>query len=252
MLTKNELKLLSGLIYKIYAVENLREMRESFLEDIRSLIGYDMATFELASPTDPYHVTDPVGVGTSRESMEYYLREVQEYDYGRWTYAAPSGGVYRESDFMPDEKRVKTPYYQNFFRPEGVHYSIMLVVIREQRFLGVAALFRSRESGDFSDRDLFILGLLEDHAGFRLESEKAKREHACSLLPDRRDLEERYQLTRRESEIADLLLQGTDNPSICEKCSIAPNTLKKHISNIYRKMGISSARELLHMIVPSK
>ncbi len=250
MLTKNELTLLNGLIYKIYATEDPRGMRESVLGDLKSLIGYDMATFELASPTQPYHVTDPVGVGTSRASMERYLREVQEYDYGRWTYAAPSGGVYRESDFMPDEKRVKTPYYRNFFKPEGVHFCVMLVIIRNREFLGVLALFRSRETGDFSSRDQFILSLLQDHLGFRLEAEKKKEGQVPSLLPDRQKLEERYGLTRRESEITELLLQGAGNPSICGRCGIAPTTLKKHISNIYRKTGIRSARELIQMIVP--
>ena len=248
MLTKNELMLLSGLIYKVYTIRDLREMRESLLEAIRPLIGYDMATFELASEDKPYHVSDPVGIGTSRKSMQHYLDEVQEYDYGRWTYAAPSGGVYRESDFMPDDKRVNTPYYQNFFKPEGVHYSLMLVIIKSQTFYGCLALFRSRESGDFTEREAFILNLLQDHIGYRLESEKKSKEQMSAIFPDQSTLIAKYGLTLRESEITNLLLRGLSVDMICDQLSITPNTLKKHRANIYKKIGINSAGELLKLL----
>ena len=130
MLTKNQLTLFNNLIYKIHTTEDLTEMRQTCLDTLSLLIDCDMSTFELAADSNPYQVTDPVGIGTNEEEMKYYLDNVQEYDYGRWTYSASSGGVYRETDFMDDTERINTPYYKKFFKPSGVHYSIMLTIIR--------------------------------------------------------------------------------------------------------------------------
>ena len=251
MLTKNELILLSGLIYKIYTILDLTEMRESFLKSLKLLVESDMSTFELASDSNPYHVTDPVGIGTSKESMQHYLDEVQEYDYGRWTYAAPSGGVYRESDFMSDSARVKTPYYQNFFKPENIHYSAMLVIIRNQVFYGCVALFRPQDKPDFSERDLFILNVLQDHLGWRLEQEKkagTKTEVSCPTFDE---LHRTYNITDRENQIINLLLSGISNQAICDQLHISYNTLKKHISNIYRKTGAHNWRDLMRIVCQS-
>ena len=43
-------------------------------------------------------------------------------------------------------------------------------------------------------------------------------------------------------------LQGKENPVICEELTISTNTLKKHILNIYRKLGIRNRVQLFKMI----
>lgn len=41
-----------------------------------------------------------------------------------------------------------------------------------------------------------------------------------------------------------MLLDGLDDTSLCEKLFISQNTLKYHIRNINRKLGIATRREL--------
>ena len=43
-------------------------------------------------------------------------------------------------------------------------------------------------------------------------------------------------------------MQGTESPVICERLSISANTLKKHILNIYRKLGIRNRVQLFKRI----
>lgn len=43
-------------------------------------------------------------------------------------------------------------------------------------------------------------------------------------------------------------MQGKENPVICEELTISTNTLKKHILNIYRKLGIRNRVQLFKMI----
>lgn len=54
-----------------------------------------------------------------------------------------------------------------------------------------------------------------------------------------------YHLTRRETEIADLLCQGMSVQNISSALFIAVTTTYKHIANIYEKVGVSSQQELL-------
>lgn len=42
-------------------------------------------------------------------------------------------------------------------------------------------------------------------------------------------------LTRRETEVAALAIQGTSNPEICKSLAISKATLRTHLNNIYRK-----------------
>jgi DNA-binding CsgD family transcriptional regulator len=66
----------------------------------------------------------------------------------------------------------------------------------------------------------------------RLTVRKAGR----TLLLD----EEIVTLTRREQEIIDVLAEGCSNTEIAERLTIAPGTVRKHLENIYAKLGVRS------------
>jgi DNA-binding NarL/FixJ family response regulator len=51
---------------------------------------------------------------------------------------------------------------------------------------------------------------------------------------------EEFGLTRRETEILSLLIQGHSYKMIAEKCFVTYATVNKHISNIYKKLQVNS------------
>lgn len=57
-----------------------------------------------------------------------------------------------------------------------------------------------------------------------------------------------YQLTNREKEIVDLLISGFGTEQISKTLYISRNTVKNHVSNIFRKMEVGSRIELLGKI----
>jgi len=64
-----------------------------------------------------------------------------------------------------------------------------------------------------------------------------------------------HDLTRREQEVLELLVQGLNNPDIAERLSVSRSTAKAHVSNILSKLGVSNRREaialaLQHRLVP--
>ena len=54
MIHKNDMMLLNDIIYKIYTTEDYDDMRKSVLSSLKFLIPYEVGTFYLASPDNPY------------------------------------------------------------------------------------------------------------------------------------------------------------------------------------------------------
>lgn len=73
----------------------------------------------------------------------------------------------------------------------------------------------------------------------KAEKSKADRENAfldfCDL----------YQLTSREREILEILLQDKNNQEICEACNISIGTVKTHVHNIFTKVDVAKRNQLI-------
>lgn len=55
----------------------------------------------------------------------------------------------------------------------------------------------------------------------------------------------RYDLTAREAEIAKLICEGRSKVYIADALFISENTVKYHVRNLYRKVGVTSKQELI-------
>lgn len=62
------------------------------------------------------------------------------------------------------------------------------------------------------------------------------------------DMAKQYNLTLREKELLQYVYQGKSSPEIAGLLNISANTVKRHLSNMYAKIGINSRIELIHMI----
>lgn len=52
------------------------------------------------------------------------------------------------------------------------------------------------------------------------------------------------ELTARERDVLKLMARGCNNAQIAERLFISPHTVKNHVSNIYRKMGIDDRTQV--------
>ena len=59
----------------------------------------------------------------------------------------------------------------------------------------------------------------------------------------------RFELTSREQEVFALLARGSSRAFVCDKLTLSKETVKTHVRNIYRKMGIHSQQDLLAAVV---
>jgi PAS domain S-box-containing protein len=67
------------------------------------------------------------------------------------------------------------------------------------------------------------------------------------LLPSKRGSPglQRLSLTKRQEEIVKLIIQGYSNRQISDKLFISEKTVKAHLNNVYKKLGLSSRLQLV-------
>lgn len=68
--------------------------------------------------------------------------------------------------------------------------------------------------------------------------------HASDAPPPVEEAADRYRLTAREAEVLEMILTGSSNQQIAEALYISLPTVKTHVSNIFRKMGVTRRMEL--------
>lgn len=224
-------------------MENFNQMRQQFLEQIKMLIDFDSADFYLASPNGEEKLAMPVFCNCEDDLSELY----DNIDYSRGILYSGKSLIYRETDIISDEARVETEYYQKVYKPNNWHYSLQMILARDKQFVGVVTFYRTIGKDNFQYDDIFLLDMLKDHLAFRLYQQKKSGD----LLEEKLTVSaatEKYELTRREQTILQLLMAGKLNLEICDELTITENTLKKHILNIYRKLGIKNRVQMFKMI----
>lgn len=245
---KHSIMQLNDIITKIYSIENFDEMRRAFLVALQIMIPNAFSTFYITSGSGSLLLKRPIGLGISAELMDYYIEEVQEIDNTRWTFSTTTAKAYRDTPYLESEMSDSTSICTRYYSQLNVRYQASATIIHNGVFLGVVALCRKPDSYDFTDDDLFKLELLIPHLEYRVFKEVQRETVKISSYISTDKLISNYHLTLKEIEIVYLILDGLNKDQICEKLSISPNTLKKHNSNIYRKMDINSYRELFQLL----
>jgi len=72
------------------------------------------------------------------------------------------------------------------------------------------------------------------------------------LLPDHRELMQRFGLTPREAQVARLLTLGFSDRQIAAELRLSPHTVRHHAEAVFLKIGVTSRKALLlHLGAPA-
>lgn len=120
----------------------------------------------------------------------------------------------------------------------GWHYSIHLNLCYKEEFLGILSFFRQKGKENFSYDHVQVLDMIKDHLAYRMDRERVRK-------PSIEHMPGYTTLSKREREIVHALLTRKTPEELADDLSISINTLNKHISHIYHKLGIRGRMQLL-------
>ena len=235
---------LNNLIYKIYTIKDMDDMRRGMLEQLKLVIDFDSADFSLAHQDKEISLDHIVTYNCENKEKFTY----DEMQYFRDIITNKKSVVFRETDVVPEEVRVNTEYYHNIYMKNHWNYSLHMVVAKENELLGYMSLYRAIGKDNFLYDDILMLGLLKDHLSYRLYESREKTANVAKKITICEAVR-RFELTKREEMILKLLMAGKENDEICEQLVISVNTLKKHVLNIYRKLGIKNRVQMFKLIL---
>jgi DNA-binding CsgD family transcriptional regulator len=130
------------------------------------------------------------------------------------------------SDFYTARQLHATGMYVDYFGPRRVEHEVMLCIPapagRSRRLI----FFRGR-GADFNERHRLLLSLLRPH----LNELYQRLEFRRRSLPN---------LTGRQRQLLQLVAAGHSNAQIAERLSISPPTVRKHLENIFERLGVKN------------
>jgi DNA-binding CsgD family transcriptional regulator len=237
---------INEIILEIYSSKNHETMRTVFLKALQELISYDKALFDFGSKiNNEVNFFDPIAVNFEEKQLKSYFDYYQQLDYTRWIFAQEKAIVYRETDMIDKHQREKTEIFKDWMEPMGSFFTSGSSITKCGIFFGSVTLFRSHHSGNFSDHDLKILNILNDHLANFLINIFPHGINKKSFTETNDDRYKNYNLTNRENEIIQLLFSGLSNNEIGGKLFISESTVKKHLNSIFFKADVNSRTQLL-------
>ncbi len=156
----------------------------------------------------------------------------------------------RATDVLPQRELQATGFFNDFLRPDGLHWGVNAYAHDGQRHLGDLRIWRRRSRPNFDDDDLAALRMvypalvqaLARSPGLDVPpSAPASETLKCRLV--------RFgKLSHREAEVAALAYEGLADKDISRTLAIGFTTVRTHLAAAFRKLGCDGRNRLAHRI----
>jgi DNA-binding CsgD family transcriptional regulator len=217
-----------------WAAADDRAFTDDTIAALGELIAADIVAYcvlDRVRRQEIYYVgTDEDDLGDDNDGL--FWRIVDDHPLCRHQQAYADFSAMRLSDVISRRRLVNSGVYAEWFRPLGVEAELEVGIARSRTLTRTFIL--DRMHGDFSARDRAVLELVRPHLG-RINEMTDMRVALGGTAPA--DL---TRLTAREREILELAGAGLTNAAIAERLWISPATVKKHLENIYAKLGVAN------------
>ena len=152
-------------------------------------------------------------------------------------------GALRVSDFGGWRALRRTHFYNEWMRPYPCEHALDLTV-RSKPNRTHTFHFDRAAGRDFTERDRAILDALEPHLARLAATAQLRRRLAAALEELERAraplIVESQELTPREQEVLAWVARGKTNAEVAQILWLAPSTVRKHLENVYVKLGVST------------
>lgn len=249
---KNIFLIFNDILYDLYQCQTTEDLKTQFLPRLKLLLPFSYASILLRDDAaEGPRLSVPLCYPDEfTAAEEAYLRAAEE-DQLLWLVHTREPQLVKESDLIPEQKRLSAPLYLHCYKPFHIFDSLQYASVCRQQFLGVLTLFQTREDRPFDQEDMFHLRTLGTH--FNAVLYRLTRETPRTFSENfTKKLQKTCSLTPREYEILCMIYAYRDNTEISQSLGITDSTLQKHLQNIFRKTKTSSRWELLRLQLPGE
>ncbi|MBI5902217.1 MAG: hypothetical protein HZB84_01890 [Deltaproteobacteria bacterium] len=179
-----------------------------------------------------------------------YKREIEKEMSGRYPAlaASPECRAVKISDFLSDRRYRRLALYNEFCKKYDVEYQICAPL--KCMWSGLKGIAFHRDRRDFSERDRLMLNLISPHICQAYGNAEAISAIERNIVASGQAREGGITgLTLREKEALYWLAQGKGNHDISVIMHIKVCTVKKHLENIYRKIGVENRASAMLMAI---
>ena len=234
----NEFLLACGSVHRPY------QFCVTVLERIRDIVPYDQSLFLMLDGNRKVMRSHFVGFSDRWTSMylNYYSKStLNDFALDRDVYESREGGYvelldWRNLDWIRDDFMV------NYIRPRRLCQSLSFTLFDLNGHPATAFSLDRLVDHTFTHDEVEAVRLAAAHLN-NLYKNMFVRPQGQVRIWDR--VLGGDELTHREREVLDLLCQGVKPAYIARELRISIGTTNKHISHIYKKLGVDSRQELL-------
>jgi DNA-binding CsgD family transcriptional regulator len=146
-------------------------------------------------------------------------------------------------EVMPQEQLVKTEFFNDFLRCDGLYWGVNLYAWDGKRNIGDMRIWRGRRRARFNADALEMLALIQPAfvSALRRSSSCDSMRQVVTRPAAVGDL---AKLSQREIEVANLVSLGISDKEIARRLGIAFPTVRTHLSNVFRKVGVDNRVQL--------
>ena len=152
---------------------------------------------------------------------------------------------------MPQRELVKTEFFNDFLRKDGLHYGVNMFAYDGDTNIGDLRIWRGSRKENFGTHDLGILAMVQP--AFTRALARARRRQGIATakpaLPAPNPLcataPRLARLSAREQEIAFSILQGMSDKAIANRLNIEFCTVRTHVAHIFEKLGVRNRSQIV-------
>lgn len=214
--------------------KSIPKTRSTVLKELENIFDYKHTLFWLADKEG--NLKDPLNNNISDKMLAEYLDDTYVQDFLYPTLNKEyfkKRNVLKLTDVVTVEQYEGSEYFNDFMLKYGFYDEMVITLKHNEEIIGAIGVASKESSHQFTKHDVLRFDYLSQII-------------SSALLHCREEI--KHPLTSREIEIISLVRKGYTNSHIGEELYISINTVKKHLNNIFQKLGVFNRVELLNKI----
>ncbi len=140
----------------------------------------------------------------------------------------------RASDVLPQSALVQTEFFNDFLAKDGLHWGVNLYAWHRGQNIGDMRIWRDKRRDNFSDDDMRLLDMILPAFTASLSRARAQNTDNTSKVLISNNL------SPRELQVAQSASMGLGDKEIAKQLGISPATVRTHLDNAFKKLGINN------------